>query len=371
MNAYYVERLKDETNCYYCICKSEDLSIVPTPTRYLVHKTKSNRSPNTVKRIAFSLSYYLTYLDTEHVCTNDVVKLSYENQHKHFTDFLNWLKEGNHTKGRKINPNNFSSNTYLRDVFGWYQFQAMEEQLNNLKVFYYREITFSNSVGIKKKKNCWGFKGFLPEDEHIGRTIEAEKINALFLQCSNIRDKLLLLLFAESGFRIGEMLGVHYTSDIDYERHKIRVCFRKNRNGARAKNAEYRWAKISEETFSFLLSYLAEYRNLLVRGEYLFINLTGEKMGEPMNVNSVYAVLRRLEKKTGIKATPHMLRHYFANQRHKNGWDMTLISQALGHRSIVTTEKYLNIDSDELLEASENYFLKNKNLLMADHLLEM
>ncbi len=41
----------------------------------------------------------------------------------------------------------------------------------------------------------------------------------------------------------------------------IKVCFREdNENEAKAKNAEYRSAKISNDTFEFLMDYLAKYR---------------------------------------------------------------------------------------------------------------
>ena len=91
-------------------------------------------------------------------------------------------------------------------------------------------------------------------------------------------------------------------------------------------------------------------------------------MGKPLDVSAVYSMLDRLEKKTGITATPHMLRHYFANERRNNGWDIALISKALGHKHISTTEKYLNIGTDELIEAKDEYYKKNKSLFMTDQL---
>ena len=36
--------------------------------------------------------------------------------------------------------------------------------------------------------------------------------------------QLLLLMLAETGYRIGELLGVKYVKDIDYRNHMIRVC---------------------------------------------------------------------------------------------------------------------------------------------------
>lgn len=77
--------------------------------------------------------------------------------------------------------------------------------------------------------------------------------------------------------------------------------------------------------------YIEDYKELIIGQEYLFINVSGDYVGKPFKGSGVYAMLRRLERKTGIKASPHMLRHYFANARRKDGWKLEMISQALGH----------------------------------------
>lgn len=371
MNSYFVDCIKDGRRIYYVIRWQEDLSIVKAPTKYLMHKIKANCSPNTVKRQAFSISYYLTFVDKAGMQLGEVWELPYDKQHAHFTEFLLWLQAGKHTSDKnKRDPTNSTCNCYLRDVFGWYQFMEMEEeQFGNLKVLSSHIVSFTNGVGIRFSVSRRTFRGYLQEDDHVGRTIEQEKIITLLENCSNVRDQLLLLLLAETGFRIGEMLGVYYTKDIDYQNRSIQVQFRSdNANGARAKNAEYRRAKISEETFEILTYYLSEYREVLKTSEYLFVTLRGVHAGNPLKSNTVYALMDRLKKKTGIKVTPHMLRHYFANERRKNGWDMLLISKALGHRHIATTEKYLDIGSEELVEASEEYYKNNHSLYMIDQL---
>ena len=174
----------------------------------------------------------------------------------------------------------------------------------------------------------------------------------------------------ETGFRIGELLGVRYAEDIDYEKHIIYVNFRDdNENGARAKNAELRRAKISDATFDILMFYIEDYKELIIGQEYLFINVSGDYVGKPFKGSGVYAMLRRLERKTGIKASPHMLRHYFANARRKDGWKLEMISQALGHRNIETTMKYLNITEDELIEVSDAFYNRHQAMYGVQNLL--
>ena len=151
-----------------------------------------------------------------------------------------------------------------------------------------------------------------------------------------------------------------YTRDIDYERHTIRVFFRDdNENRARAKNAAYRKAKISDATFQFLLFYLSKYRELLQHQQMLFVNIEGETKGKALQVDAVYRMLERMEKKTGIHTTPHMLRRYFGN----------MISEAYGHKHTDTTIKYLNIVDDQLMEASDQYYAKHSVLYDVEKLL--
>ena len=165
-------------------------------------------------------------------------------------------------------------------------------------------------------------------------------------------------------------MGNRYATDIDYENHLIYVNFREdNENGARAKNAEYRKAKISDATFEILQFYIEEYKDLIFQQEYLINNISGDYAGKPMQDSGVYALMERLQKKTGIKVTPHMLRHYFANARRKAGWKLELISQALGHRNIETTMRYLNISDQELMDVSDEFYRKHQSIYEIDKLL--
>ena len=61
-----------------------------------------------------------------------------------------------------------------------------------------------------------------------------------------------------------------------------------------------------------------------------------------MQDSGVRSLMERLEKKTGIKVTPYAAT-LFRKYQEKGRWKLELISQALGHRHIETTMKYLNI----------------------------
>ena len=163
----------------------------------------------------------------------------------------------------------------------------------------------------------------------------------------------------------------YYTKDIDYENHEIRVDFRDdNENDARAKNAEERRGRVSDDTFEFLLYYIGEYWDILQKQEYLFINIKGDTIGKPLRVDSVYDMFERMEKKTGIKITPHMLRRYYANTRWEADWPLEMISQALGHKHLDTTIRYLNVLDDKLKTASQEFYRRYSKLYGVEQFLE-
>lgn len=88
-----------------------------------------------------------------------------------------------------------------------------------------------------------------------------------------------------------------------------------------------------------------------------------------LQVDAVYRMLERMEKKTGIHTTPHMLRRYFGNMRRDAGWPLEMISEAYGHKHIDTTIKYLNLVDDQLMEASDQYYAKHSALYDVEKLL--
>ena len=358
MRTYAVGMTKDASVKYYFIRNMDTMEIELFPAKYLTHMTRANRSPNTVRRCAISICYYLEYLREKEMALTGIYQLDYETQYEFFVDFLHWLKRGTHKDNKNKLPNNGTCNAYLKDVFRFYLFlEIQEEQFGQLSVLSYEQISLANAVGVKRMLRYKAFRGYLKAEERKVRAAKQDEIRTILEGCTNCRDQLLILMISELGYRIGEILGVDYTKDIDYERRVIRVDFRDdNVNDARAKNAEEREGKISKDTFDFLLYYMAEYWDLLQRQNYLFINIKGETAGQPMNVTSVYDMLERMEKKTGINITPHMLRRYFANSRWEAGWPLEMISQALGHKHLDTTTRYLGILDDKLKKASKDFY---------------
>ena len=372
MARYAVEHIWEGKQEYFLIRDHQSWQMVLLPSKYLTHLIRANRSPNTVGRRAKSIRFYLEYLDEKEMELSQVAELEFQKQYEHYVGFLHWLKAGNHLHEKKEKlPSNKTCNAYLKDVFRFFCFLELEADMERLKVLYYDSFTTHDSIGVKRKLRFRSFNGYLKEEERNVRPAEHQEILELLKQCTNCRDQLLIMLLAETGYRIGEILGVDYTRDIDYERHTIRVFFRDdNENDARAKNAEERRGRVSDDTFEFLLYYIGEYWDILQKQEYLFINIKGDTIGKPLRVDSVYDMFERMEKKTGIKITPHMLRRYYANTRWEADWPLEMISQALGHKHLDTTIRYLNVLDDKLKTASQEFYRRYSKLYGVEQFLE-
>ena len=364
LRQYTVENLTDNGIKYFFIQECEALEMVLLPTKYLKHKTVMNCSPNTVKRSAFAICYYFEYLAEMKIKISQIYDMSYSKQSEHFVEFMHWVKMGRHrNESGKKNPKNGTCNAYLKEVFGFYRYiEAEYEELGSFKVLLYSQFVVRNESKTKSMYRTKSFHGYMNSEERNVRAATRKEIITVLQSCTNCRDQLLILILAETGFRIGEVLGIDYTKDIDYQNRKVRVRFREdNENGARAKNFEFRESIVSNDTFECLAHYLVENRKLLQYQTYLFINISGKTAGHAWKADSVYDMFGRMEKKTGIKLAPHMLRRYFAIERWNAGWPLEMVSQALGHRHLETTTKYLNIMDDKLLEASKEFFEKHSN----------
>jgi integrase/recombinase XerD len=79
----------------------------------------------------------------------------------------------------------------------------------------------------------------------------------------------------------------------------------------------------------------------------LFLNRTGNRL----STQGITNVIARLCREGGIEkhVTPHMLRHTVATLLLRNGVDIRVVQEFLGHASIATTQRYTHISKEHLI----------------------
>jgi site-specific recombinase XerD len=80
----------------------------------------------------------------------------------------------------------------------------------------------------------------------------------------------------------------------------------------------------------------------------LFINSSGQRL----STQGIANIISRFRKDAGIdrQITPHMLRHTVATLLLRNGVDIRVVQEFLGHASIATTQRYTHVTKDHMIE---------------------
>jgi integrase/recombinase XerC len=153
----------------------------------------------------------------------------------------------------------------------------------------------------------------------------------------SLRDRALFTLLYGCGLRIDEALGLNI-SDLPRDGF-LRVV---------GKGRKERQVPVLD----MVNTALSQYRTACPYGEEpsrpLFI---GEKNGKRLNQGVAQKAMRDLRRKLGLPetATPHALRHSFATHLLQNGANLREIQELLGHASLSTTQRYTDINAEEML----------------------
>ena len=184
------------------------------------------------------------------------------------------------------------------------------------------------------------------------KILSKQEIETLVKACSNYRDKFLLVLLFESGLRIGEALSL-WVEDINVTEMVIDLKDRgesKNRAEVKTVNSP-RKIDISQNLADMYMEYLVEFHTAEVSTNHVFVKLSGDNKGNPMNYVDVNNLFRRLKKKAGIQASPHMFRHSSLTFLRKAGWEPEHLRVRAGHKNIYTTlNTYIHPSQEEISE---------------------
>ena len=184
----------------------------------------------------------------------------------------------------------------------------------------------------------------LREGRRIPLILDEYQVAMLLEACARLRDRFLLTLLAEAGLRIGEALGLRH-EDIDAAASVVAVVGRANANRARAKSG-WRQVPVPAQVIRLYSDYLhGEYGELDC--DYVFVSLWSAQQGRPLSYRSVYDLVSRLRKRTGIQFGPHTFRHTYATGLLRRGVPVEIVQRLLGHASITTTSDtyaHLNVE---------------------------
>lgn len=195
---------------------------------------------------------------------------------------------------------------------------------------------------------------FVKQDKPVLPTFTVKDVKAMLETCKgntfiDVRDRTILILFFETGIRLGELLNI---KEVDIHDDYILIY---------GKNRKQRMIPITPMVKKALFRYIRAKDNYFsgkIVGEYLFLSYRGKRLS-PSAVDKM--IKDRGTHISDVRVSPHTCRHFFAQQQIKMGTDIYTISRLLGHENIGITQVYLNSlkDKDIVNIAKNNSVLMN------------
>jgi len=153
------------------------------------------------------------------------------------------------------------------------------------------------------------------------------------------RDETILWLLFDTGLRRSELCGLK-RSDLDMQEKKLTFG---------GKGGKRRTVYFGKFTTKALWAYLRE--TPMEDGEALFQSEKGSRKGQGMSASALNHLFWRINESaqiTGVRVSPHTLRHSFAINYLRGGGSMQTLKEILGHTTLQMTLNYVAIAEADL-----------------------
>jgi integrase/recombinase XerD len=154
-----------------------------------------------------------------------------------------------------------------------------------------------------------------------------------------IRDLAAIEILFATGMRVGELVSLRLRDWRDDEATFI----------VSGKGSRQRLALLPDErSMRAVRMYLSCRQAMHREHDGLLLNATGNKI----STQGIARVITKTAEAAGvpIRVTPHMLRHTVATLLLRNGADIRVVQEVLGHASIATTQRYTHISKEHLFD---------------------
>jgi integrase/recombinase XerD len=182
-------------------------------------------------------------------------------------------------------------------------------------------LSFSYKIGYIMFNVGAVVKSMKSREDINNKILSKEEIQSL-IATAHGREKLMIKLMVNSGLRISEILDLKWT---DFNNGKLTIF---------GKGGKTRFVKVSQDLENEFMTLHRPY------SEFVFCTSKGKQLVR----NNVHTKLKTIAKEAGIneKVSCHWLRHSFASHALKNGANLKLIQETLGHGNLSTTSRYLH-----------------------------
>lgn len=200
-------------------------------------------------------------------------------------------------------------------------------------------FSFALKSGYLERNPALMLESIKTPDRLYTKVLSREQIEQMILKEDNVRNNLILKIFYFTGMRVDELCKLKKTS------------LQKTSDDAFYFLVEGKGRKVRSINIPSHLS--IDILNFIENREsrYLFTSESDLSSGldKPLNPSQVFRIVRAaaVKAKLSVMPSPHWLRHTCATHSIEAGAPIHVVQKTLGHESISTTGKYLDIRPKE------------------------
>jgi integrase/recombinase XerD len=170
----------------------------------------------------------------------------------------------------------------------------------------------------------------MPSYQYKREPLHPDEANRLSNACETHDERLVIWTLLDTGLRVSELAGLT-RNDLDWQNHRISVRGKGGPYGSRSKR---RIIPLSSRVRSLLEGHLSLH----------------ETVG--MTSRTIQRIVKRVASRAAISrpVTPHVLRHTFSVTAIQKNISLPALQRLLGHDRLTTTEVYLNLSPEAVLE---------------------
>jgi integrase/recombinase XerD len=186
--------------------------------------------------------------------------------------------------------------------------------------------------------------GLLKIEKTIKKPFSAEELEALRVNCSNLRDRALVEFLYSTGVRVSELAALN-VGDIEMGRQELIVY---------GKGSKERKTYLTDSAKFYLRRYLQMRKQDGLTDQPLFVTL--DKPYDRLTVAGIQYMLRQLGRRAGVKNThPHRFRRTIATDLLARGMKIEEVKEFLGHEKLDTTMIYCTIKEENVQASHRKY----------------
>lgn len=297
----------------------------------MYHINIKNHSQKTVREYFFDLRLFFRYLIWVQDETQDFDSISIKNIDLKFVEgitttdiynFLSWL-----STERNGGESAASRARRLMSIRSFYHYLVVTKEL----------LPTNIAERIDSPKLRKSLPKFLSESD-AKKLIDAA--DGKFAS----RDRAIMMIMMGCGLRVSEVVSLNMDSIQDDG--GLRVLGKGNKE---------RMVYMPDFTLDCLNEYLQDRRSQKIKDDHekaVFIS----NIGTRLNVRAIQKMMDRTLLKAGLdveRYSPHKLRHTAATEMVRNGVDVRVVQEVLGHEHLSTTQIYTHVENTDLKIAAK------------------